>query len=56
MCQNTWPENLLLLQAKRKREVAALDYNMNMVSYFVPLMGEAPSLRAKRDDTEMVEI
>lgn len=47
---------LAAITSKRKREIAALDYNMNMVSYFVPLMGEAPSLRAKEMTQKMVEI
>lgn len=49
-------EQLAKMPNKRKREIAALDYNMNMVSYFVPLMGEAPSLMAKEMTQKMVEI
>ena len=44
------------IASKRKREIPALDYNMNMVSYFVPLMGEIPSPRAKEFTQKMVEI
>ncbi len=47
---------LAAIESKRKREIAALDYNMNMVSYFVPLMGEAPSLMAKEMTQKMVEL
>lgn len=49
-------EQLGSVSSKRKREIAALDYNMNMVSYFVPLMGEIPSLRAGELTKEMVNI
>lgn len=35
------------ISSKRKRDLKALDHKMNMVSYFVPLMGEIPSLQAK---------
>nr|WP_294494383.1 CFI-box-CTERM domain-containing protein [uncultured Mediterraneibacter sp.] len=31
---------------KREREMAALDHRMNMVAYYVPLLGEIPSVRA----------
>lgn len=33
--------------SKRKRDMAALDHKMNMVSYFVPLMGEIPCENAE---------
>lgn len=34
--------------SRRKKELKALDYKMNMVSYFVPLLGEIPSLQARK--------
>lgn len=40
---------------KRKRDLKALDHKMNMVSYFVPLMGEIPSLQAKDLTERMVK-
>lgn len=49
-------EQLGLIASKRKREIAAMDYNMNMVSYFVPLMGEIPSLRARDFTKKIVDI
>lgn len=49
-------EEIAAIKNKRKRELAALDYNMNMVSYFVPLIGEAPSLLAEDMTKKMVEI
>lgn len=42
--------------SKRKREFAALDHNMNMVSYFVPLLGEIVSVKSKEFTQKMVEI
>ena len=33
--------------SKRKRNMKALDHKMNMVSFFVPLMGEMPSENVK---------
>lgn len=41
--------------SKRKRDLRALDHKMNMVSYFVPLMGEIPSPQAKDLTKHMVE-
>lgn len=35
------------ISSRRKRDLKALDYKMNMVSYFVPLLGEIPSLQAR---------
>lgn len=31
------------ISSKRKRELAAFDYNLNMVAYFLPLLGEMAS-------------
>lgn len=44
------------ISSKRKRDLAALDHKMNMVSYFVPLIGEIPSLQAKTLTERMVEV
>lgn len=41
--------------SRRKRDIKALDHKMNMVSYFVPLMGEIPSDNAKAFTDEIVE-
>lgn len=40
--------------SKRKREIKSLDYKMNMVSYFVPLMGGIPSEKARKFTERMV--
>ena len=40
-------EELRTAGSKRKKELAALDHKLNMVSFFMPLIGEAPSDRAK---------
>lgn len=42
--------------SRRKREMKSLDHKMNMVSYFVPLMGEIPSEYSKAFTERMVEI
>lgn len=34
---------LQAISSKRKRDMAAFDYNLNMVAYFLPLMGETES-------------
>ena len=44
------------ISSRRKRELKALDYKMNMVSYFVPLIGEIPSLQAGSLTERMVEL
>ena len=44
------------ISSKRKRDLVALDHKMNMVSYFVPLIGEIPSLQAKTLTERMVEV
>lgn len=49
-------EQLEAVASKRKREIEALDYKMNMVSYFVPLMGKMPGLCAKDFAAKTVEI
>ena len=41
--------------SKRRKELRSLDHKMNMVSYFVPLMGEIPSPQAKDLTKHMVE-
>ena len=41
--------------SKRKRDMKALDHKMNMVSFFVPLMGEMPSENAKAVSGRIVE-
>lgn len=41
--------------SRRKRDIKALDHKMNMVSFFVPLMGEMPSENAKAVTGRMVE-
>ncbi len=42
--------------SKRKRDIKSLDHKMNMVSYFVPLMGGMPSEKAPEITGRMVEI
>lgn len=42
--------------SKRKRDIVCLDYNMNMVSYFTPLMGEIGSIKTKEFTEKMVEL
>ena len=38
---------LRAIGSKRKKELAALDHKLNMVSFFMPLIGEAPADNAK---------
>ncbi len=47
---------LALEPSKRKRDIKSLDYKMNMVSYFVPLMGGIPSAKASEFTGKMVEL
>ncbi len=47
-------KKLAEIPSKRKRDLACLDYNMNMVSYFVPLMGEIISVKTKEFTEKMV--
>lgn len=42
--------------SRRKRDMKALDHKMNMVSFFVPLIGEMPSAKAKDVSGRMVEL
>lgn len=49
-------DSLAQIPSKRKRDLACLDYNMNMVSYFVPLLGEITSIKSKEFTEKMVEI
>lgn len=41
--------------SKRKREMQSLDHKMNMVSYFVPLMGQIPTENAQKFAGKIVE-
>lgn len=49
-------EQLSGISSKRKKDIACLDNNMNMVSYYVPLMGEIISVKTKAFTERMVEI
>ncbi len=42
--------------SKRKRSLEACDHNMNMVAWFMPVIGETPSDRAKELTEKMTEI
>lgn len=42
--------------SKRKRDMKALDFKLNMVSFYVPLIGEIPSLQAKDLTKQMVAV
>ena len=42
--------------SKRKRELKSLDHKMNMVSYFLPLLGLAPTEKAQQLTQRMVDI
>lgn len=42
--------------SKRKRGIVCLDYNMNMVSFFVPLVGEITSVKTKEFTGRMIEL
>lgn len=44
------------IPSKRKRDIVCLDYNMTMVSYFVPLLGEITSIKTKAFTEKMIEI
>lgn len=48
-------DRLSKIGSKRKRDMTALDHKMNMVSYFVPLMGEIPCENAKEIGEHMVK-
>ena len=48
-------EELRTAGSKRKKELAALDHKLNMVSFFMPLIGEAPSDRAKELTRQMTD-
>ena len=43
------------LPSKRKRGIATIDYNMNMVAFFLPLIGELHALQAKPLVEKIVE-
>lgn len=47
---------LLSEPSKRKRETAALDYKMNMVSFFIPLLGEMPAVSSEEFTRRIVKI
>ncbi|WP_122642702.1 CFI-box-CTERM domain-containing protein [Luxibacter massiliensis] len=49
-------EQLAKIPSKRKRDIVCLDHNMNMVSYFIPLLGETQSLRARAFTEKIVEL
>ena len=49
-------EQLMAIPSKRKRDMVCLDYNMNMVSYFVPLMGEITSVKTKEFTDRMIAV
>lgn len=49
-------EQMSNISSKRKKDIACLDNNMNMVSYYVPLMGEIISVKTKPFTEKMVEI
>lgn len=44
------------IPSKRKRDLVCLDNNMNMVSFFVPLMGEIASPKSREFTEKMVEL
>ena len=49
-------EQLAAVPSKRKRDLACLDFNMNMVSFFVPLLGEISSVKTKEFTEKMIEL
>lgn len=49
-------ELLNAVPSKRKRDIVCLDHNMNMVSYFVPLMGEITSVKTKEFTDRMITL
>lgn len=49
-------DKLAAIPSKRKRDIVCLDYNMNMVSYFVPLLGEITSLKSKEFTGMMIDL
>lgn len=49
-------KELMRESSRRKRDLKALDHKMNMVSFFVPLMGQMPSENAKAVTARMVEL
>ena len=48
-------EQLAAVPSKRKRDLACLDFNMNMVSFFVPLLGEISSVKTKEFTEKMID-
>ena len=49
-------KRLAAVPSKRKRDLACLDFNMNMVSFFVPLLGEISSVKTKEFTEKMIEL
>ena len=49
-------EQLAAVPSKRKRDLACHDFNMNMVSFFVPLLGEISSVKTKEFTEKMIEL
>ena len=49
-------EQLAAVPSKRKRDLACLDFNMNMVYFFVPLLGEISSVKTKEFTEKMIEL
>ena len=49
-------KQLAAVPSKRKRDLACLDFNMNMVSFFVPLLGEISSVKTKEFTEKMIEL
>lgn len=49
-------DQLAAVPSKRKRDIVCLDYNMNMVSYFIPLLGEITSVKTKVLTEKMIEV
>lgn len=49
-------EQLAALTSKRKRGMESLNYNLTMVSYFIPLMGEMQSVKTRTFTEKIVEL
>lgn len=48
-------EKLHAIGSRRKRELAALNHKLNMVSFFMPVIGEAPADNAKEVAKQMAD-
>ncbi|SHJ93314.1 hypothetical protein SAMN02745243_01783 [Hespellia stercorisuis DSM 15480] len=44
------------IKSKNRKEVAMIDYNLTMVSYFVPVLGKIDSAKAKAFTEELVAV